>query len=86
MGVPIPLAGAVSTPELALYKSQKQYSTAKFALLAYDTRSSEHVFSSGSMVGKAHDNYFKIVFIGHHSTDVPEKLKEKKPKPAKETK
>jgi hypothetical protein len=77
MGVPIPLAGTVSTPELALYKSSKQSSTAKFAVLAYMTQSREHVFSSGSMVGKAYNNYFNIVFVPLHRTDVPE-IKKKK--------
>ena len=74
-GLPIPLAGAVSIPELALYKSQKQLSIAKFALLAYSTQSREHLFSSGPMVGRAYDRYFKIVFFSHHSTDVPEQRK-----------
>lgn len=78
IGVPIPLAGTVSIPEIALYKSQKQYSTAKFALLAYATQSREHVYSSGSMVEKAHDNYFGIIFVPLHKTDVPEMKKKKK--------
>jgi hypothetical protein len=77
MGVPIPLAGTVSTPEVALYKSSKQHSTAKFALLAYTTQSREHVFSSGSMVGKAYDNYFNILIVPVHRTDVPEMKKKK---------
>jgi len=77
MAIPIPLAGTVPTPEIALYKSSKQYSTAKFALLAYMTQSREHVFSSGAMVGRAFDNYFKIVFVPIHRTDVPE-IKKKK--------
>jgi hypothetical protein len=77
IGVPIPLAGTVSIPEIALYKSQRQYSTAKFALLAYSTESREHVYSSGAMVGKAHDNYFSVVFVPIHNTDVPE-IKKKK--------
>lgn len=34
-GVPIPLAGTFTIPEVALYKTQKQLSTAKIALLAY---------------------------------------------------
>jgi hypothetical protein len=61
-----------------LNKSQKQYSTAKFALLAYATQSREHIYSSGSMVGKAHDNYFSIIFVPLHKTDVPEMKKKKK--------
>jgi hypothetical protein len=77
LGIPIPLAGTVTTPEIALYKSSKQYSTAKFALLAYTTQSRGHVFSSGSMVGKAYNNYFNIIFVPLHRTDVPE-IKKKK--------
>lgn len=72
MGVPVPLAGALQIPELALYKAQKQYSTAKIALLAYATHSREHVYSSGSLVGKSYNKYHKILFIGWVATDVPE--------------
>src|SRR5271155_4705962 len=35
IGAPIPLTGAIQTPELAFYKSQKQHSVAKIALLAF---------------------------------------------------
>lgn len=83
-GLPIPLAGTFVLPELALYKSGLQHSTAKFALLAYETRSREHLYSSGSMVGKAQDRYYKIVFIGFHKTDIPEKKSMKKPPPGKD--
>jgi hypothetical protein len=77
LGIPIPLAGTVTTPEVALYKSSKQYSTAKFVLLAYATQSREHMFSSGSMVGKAYNNYYNIFIVPLHRTDVPE-IKKKK--------
>ena len=35
IGAPIPFTGGIQTPELAFYKSQKQNSFAKFAMLAY---------------------------------------------------
>jgi hypothetical protein len=73
MALPIPLAGSVSIPEISFYKSDKQYSTAKFALLAYGAQSREHVFSSGPLIGRAYDKYYKILFFGRHRTDVPEK-------------
>jgi hypothetical protein len=76
-GLPIPFVGTVMVPEISLYKSQKQYSTAKLALFAYTTGSREHVFSSGPLVGKAYDNYLKILIFSHHATDVPE-MREKK--------
>jgi hypothetical protein len=78
MALPIPLAGPVTTPEIAFYKSSKQYSTAKIVLLAYFTVSREHIYSSGDMVGRAHNNYFNIFFVPLHKTDVPEMEKKKK--------
>jgi hypothetical protein len=72
--VPVPLAGTVSIPELALYKSQKQFSLAKFALLAYETHSGKHFYSSGPMIGKAYNHYYRFIgFIACTSTDIPAK-------------
>jgi hypothetical protein len=77
--VPVGFAGAISIPEIALYKSNKQYSLAKFALLAYSKDSGKHYFSSGPMIGRAHLYYYKFLgFISYTSTDVPEKKKPKK--------
>ncbi|HEY3855376.1 MAG TPA: DUF6655 family protein [Verrucomicrobiae bacterium] len=78
LALPIPLTGTVTTPEIAFYKSSKQFSTAKIVLLAYATGSREHIYSSGDMVGRAHDNYFHIFFVPLHKTDVPEMEKKKK--------
>jgi len=72
-GIPIPLVGALSIPELALYKSEDQRAYAKIAILAYATKSREHVFSSGPLVGGAYNNYHKILFISWVTTDIPEK-------------
>ena len=72
--IPIPLAGTFSTPEVYLFKTQKQFSTAKLALFAYDQKSRQHVYSSGTLVGKAAHNYYR--FLGYLSitrTDIPEK-------------
>ena len=79
MGAPIPLAGSVQIPEIAFYKSEKDHSTAKIALLAYATRSGEHVYSSGSLVGHAYENYYHclgLIFLDY--TDLPEKQKDEK--------
>jgi hypothetical protein len=73
-GVPIPLAGVLSIPELALYKSSRQYSYAKLALLAYDTHTRAHVYSSPGMLGKSHNTYYTFLgFIQWTGTDIPEK-------------
>ena len=73
-GVPVPLAGAVSIPELAFYKSQKQYALAKIGILAYDTKLGKHLYSSGPLIGKAYNHYYRFIgFITYTSTDIPAK-------------
>jgi len=74
-GIPIPLAGSVSIPEIALYKSQKQFAYAKIALLAYANQSHAHIYSSGPLVGKSYNKYRKILFLGWVGSDIPEKQK-----------
>jgi hypothetical protein len=78
IGLPIPLAGPLQTPELAFYKSDKQYSTAKIALLAFAKESRAHVYSSGPLDGKSYDNHYKLLFASWISTDIPEKHGRKK--------
>jgi hypothetical protein len=78
IGVPVPLAGPLQTPELAFYKSDKQHSTAKIALVAFARESRAHVYSSGPLDGKSYDKHFKILFISWISTDIPEKKSGKK--------
>jgi hypothetical protein len=78
IGVPIPLAGPLQTPELAFYKSDKQHSTAKIALVAYARESRAHVYSSGPLDGKSHNEHYKLLFFTWISTDIPEKQKSKK--------
>jgi hypothetical protein len=77
-GLPVPLSGAVSIPEIAFYKSSKQNSYAKIALLAYANQSRAHIYSSGPLVGKAYNNYRKILFISWVRSDIPEKQKKEK--------
>ena len=77
-GLPIPLAGAVSIPEIALYKSDKQQAYAKIALLAYANQSRAHIYSSGPLAGKSYNTYHKILFVAWTFTDIPEKQKKEK--------
>lgn len=73
-GMPVPFAGTISIPELALYKSQKQFSVAKLALLAYDTKGGKHYYSSGPLIGKAYNHYYRFIgFICYTSSDIPAK-------------
>jgi hypothetical protein len=73
MPVPVPLAGVLQTPEIAFYHAQRQNSVAKIALLAYARQSREHVYSSGSLDGKAYDKNYKVFFVSWSRTDLPEK-------------
>jgi hypothetical protein len=73
LNLPIPLAGAVSTPEIALYKSSLADSAGKFALFAYDRKSGEHLHSSGAFSGTAYFHHYRFLgLINWRSTDVPE--------------
>ena len=73
-GAPVPLAGAISIPELALYKASRQNSFAKLALLAYDTKSGAHFHSMGPLNGRAYNRYYKVLgVIQWTRTDLPEK-------------
>jgi hypothetical protein len=78
IGAPVPLTGAIQTPELAFYKSQKQRSFAKIALLAFARQSRMHIYSSGPLAGKSYDNHYKFFFVSWVSTDIPEKHTKKK--------
>jgi hypothetical protein len=72
--VPIPFSGTVMTPDLYIFKSQKQFSTAKIALLAYDAKTRQHLYSSGPLVGRAHQHYYSfLLFVKLTRTDIPEK-------------
>lgn len=76
---PVPLSGSLALPEIALYKSEKQFSTAKIALLAYANDSRAHIYSSGPLVGKSYFKTFKLLgVISWESTDIPEELKKSK--------
>ncbi len=73
---PIPLAGAVQLPEVAIYKSEKHYAIAKIALLAYERESRAHLSSSGPLIGRANIKYYKFLgYISHTRTTVPERKK-----------
>jgi len=73
IGGAVPLAGAIQTPELALYKASRQNALAKFAILAYETGSRSYVSSTASNVGKSYNRYYKLLgIIAWTKTDVPE--------------
>jgi hypothetical protein len=72
MPVPIPLSGTVTSPEVPFYKAERQYSVAKLALLAYDAKTRKHVFSSGTLMGRSHQHYYRILgIINWTSSELP---------------
>ncbi|MDA1273461.1 MAG: hypothetical protein O2960_05340 [Verrucomicrobia bacterium] len=71
---PVPFAGVVQTPEVSLYKADRQKSIAKFALVAYERESRKHVTSIGPAVGTAYENHYQILgFVKFSRTDIPQK-------------
>jgi hypothetical protein len=83
MPLPIPFAGTFVTPELSLFKSQKQFSVSKVALLSYERDSGKHVNSSGPLDGYAHHHYYTILsYVKFTSTSIPEKKRKPRGKPS----
>ena len=72
--LPNPITGApVALPELAFFKKQNNVSLTKIALVAYHADSREHVFSSGALLGGAHERHYQFLgLIRLRFTDVPE--------------
>ncbi len=73
MAVPVPLAGPLQTPELALFKRDGQTGIVRLALNAADAASGEPVLSPEPASGQAHFTLWKILLIPFRSSDVPEK-------------
>ncbi|HIL69788.1 MAG TPA: arylsulfatase [Verrucomicrobia bacterium] len=72
--IPIPFAGAVTSPELSLYTADRQYSVAKIALLAYDAETRKHRFSTGPLEGQSYHHFYRFLgFFNWKSTDIQEK-------------
>jgi len=52
--LPIPLAGQLATPEIAIYKSEDQEGIAKFAATAYDAKDGHYIGESAPPLGRSH--------------------------------
>ncbi|HEX3625088.1 MAG TPA: DUF6655 family protein [Verrucomicrobiae bacterium] len=76
--LPIPSTSAIPiTPRLAFYSKDSQESYATIALLAYDNKTRAHIYSSGSLDGKAYNNNTTLILFSWWSTDIPQKAKAK---------
>jgi hypothetical protein len=77
--IPIPTTSAIPlTPSVPFYSKAEQLSYAKIALLAYSRKTGAHIYSSGSLDGRAYDTYRTLLFISWWSSNIPEKNSEKK--------
>lgn len=66
--VPIPLAGGLGIPEIALFKKAERRGVAKFAATAYDTHDGK-VETTGTQFGFSHDTDWVLLFFFSWSTD-----------------
>jgi len=72
--LPNPVTGApVALPEISFFKRENNFAVSKVALVAYQAKSREHIFSSGTLLGGAYDRHFQFLgIIRLRFTDVPE--------------
>ena len=72
--LPHPVTGAaVALPEISFFKRENNFAVSKVALVAYQAKSREHIFSSGTLLGGAYDRHFQFLgMIRLRFTDVPE--------------
>jgi hypothetical protein len=68
--IPIPLAGQLGTPEIALYKSQDQEGIAKFAATAYDAKDGRFLGESTPPLGHSHIKKRVIMVVSWIEDDV----------------
>jgi hypothetical protein len=67
--VPIPLAGPLKFPEIALFKKQKWQGIAKIAATGYDAKGGALVASSGPEYGFSHKTYWVVMLFISWTTD-----------------
>lgn len=68
--LPVPLAGDAKTPELALYKEQRQRGIAKFAVTGYGARDGALALSTGPVVGVSHRTKQVVLFLSWTDDDL----------------
>jgi hypothetical protein len=61
--VPIPVAGPLTTPEIALFKRGEKRGVAKFVATAYRAETGDYVGSSGAQWGSSYRREWKILFF-----------------------
>lgn len=74
--IPLPVAGPLSTPELAVFKRDSQRGISKVALTLYNAKTGALVNSTGVSYGDSHDNHYSalLVFTWSDQDVVPEQI------------
>jgi hypothetical protein len=67
--VPVPLAGAPNTPEIALFKRELDRGVAKFAITAYDRKTGKLETTVGPVYGFSHRADWTVLFFISWTTD-----------------
>jgi len=68
--LPIPLAGDLATPEIAIYKYEDQEGIAKFAATAYDAKDGHYIGESAPPLGRAHLQKQVVLVVSWTHDDV----------------
>ncbi|MDX9862613.1 MAG: hypothetical protein RBS99_17030 [Rhodospirillales bacterium] len=69
--LPVPLAGQLKTPEIALFKRHQWKGIAKMAVTAYDAKSGAFIGSSGPRYGASHKtDWVFLLFISRTTDDL----------------
>lgn len=68
--VPIPLAGTLEFPEIALFKIDKQTGKSSLALTAYDRKNGTLVAATGPRYGEVHIRKYVIFLVSWSNSDV----------------
>jgi len=67
--VPVPLAGPVTTPEIALFKRGEKRGLAKFIATAYKADTGDYVGSSQAQWGTSYQREWKVLFFFNWKRD-----------------
>jgi hypothetical protein len=68
--LPIPLAGPLATPEVAIYKSDKQEGIAKFGATAYDAKDGHFIAESTPPLGRSRLEKQAVLIVSWSHDDV----------------
>jgi len=78
--VPIPLAGQLETPEIALFKSERQHGVAKIAVTGYDAQSGALQDATGPLYGDARHTRWLVLVVGWTTSDLREEKRARPPR------